>query len=122
MSKKHDTRLLQNELDQSQFFTQPQRKDLPKDTSKDLDKDSRKDVKKDAHISSQQDVITRSGNLPTADEVDEVVFRMRKARKIRINADFPEEWKQELDEYAHQAGVGKYHLVMYAVGKMLGKI
>lgn len=114
MSKKHDTTSIRNELDQSGFFNRPKHKDL--------DKDLNKDAKQDGFTSSKQAVSNRSKNLPTADEVEEVVFRMRKARKIRINADFPEAWKQELDEYAHQAGVGKYHLVMYAVGKMLGKI
>jgi len=89
-------------------------KDLNKDLDKDLNKASKKDVKKHTH--------KRSSNLPTADEVEEMVFRLRKEPKIRINADFPEDWKKELDEYAHQAGVGKYHLVMFAVGKMLSKM
>lgn len=119
MSKKHNTGHLENELDQSRFFMKPNPssktgKDLNKDLDKDLDKDAKQDVKQATH--------TRSHNLPTADEVEEMVFRLRKEPKIRINADFPEDWKKELDEYAHTASVGKYHLVMYAVGKMLGKI
>lgn len=118
MSKKHDTKTLKNELDQSSFFSRPSNKDSGKDLHKDVDKDSSKDAKEDV----KPDAVARSHTLPSADEVEEMVFRLRKASKIRINADFPEAWKQELDEYAHQAGVGKYHLVMYAVGKMLGKI
>ena len=87
---------------------------MNKDLFKDLDKDAKKDVKPERKLSSK--------TLPSADAVEEMVFRLRKEPKIRINADFPEDWKKELDEYAHQAGVGKYHLVMYAVGKMLGKV
>lgn len=98
--------------------SQGKSEDKVKDLNKDLDKDLNKDVKQD----SKKRVNTGSHNLPTADEVEEAVFRFRKESKIRINADFPENWKKELDEYAYQAGVGKYHLVMFAVGKMLGKI
>lgn len=87
---------------------------INKDLDKDLNKDAKKDVSKDSH--------KRTKLLPTADVVEEMVFRMRKEPKIRINADMPEAWKKELDTYAHEAGVGKYHLVMYAVGKMLGKM
>ncbi len=41
----------------------------------------------------------------------------------KYNADLSkDDGKRALDEYAHQAGVGRYHLVMYAVGKMLGEV
>jgi len=119
MSKKHNTSHLQNELEQSKFFMKQNSSSIP---IKDLNKDSDKDLNKDAKQDVKQETQTRSHNLPTADEVEEMVFRLRKEPKIRINADFPEEWKKELDEYAHTASVGKYHLVMFAVGKMLGKI
>ena len=115
MKKKLNTTPIRSELSQSGYFRQrPLKKPSDKDLNKDLDKDVKQDGKKD--------VVARSNNLPPAEVVEEMVFRFRKETKIRINADFPEAWKQELDEYAHQAGVGKYHLVMYAVGQMLGKI
>lgn len=126
MKKKHNTAQLQNELNQSRFFTTPQTDSKTKDLGKDLDKDTDKDLtdrtKQDVRKDLQQSLNTPSNQLPTADEVEMMVFRLRKAPKVRVNGDLPEEWKLALDEYAHQAGVGKYHLVMYAVGKMLGKI
>lgn len=92
--------------------------DKNKDLSKDLDKDSSKDAK----IRTHTDVSKDDHQLPNADAVEEMIFHMRKAPMTRINGNVPEEWKEALDDYAHKAGVGKYHLVMYAIGKMLGKV
>jgi hypothetical protein len=127
MTKKHDTSQVQNELNQSKFFikSNPSGKDL-----KDLDKDLLKDTNKDLDVHTKQDgskdvhppTNTPAHHLPTTEEVEEMVFHLRKTVKVRVNGDLPEDWKMALDEYAHQSGVGKYHLVMYAVGKMLGKI
>lgn len=89
-------------------------KDLDKDLSKDLDAHTKQDGSKEGFEPTNQ--------LPPADAVEYMVFRLNKATKVRVNGDLPEDWKKELDEYAHKVGVGKYHLVMYAVGKMLGKV
>lgn len=93
-------------------------KDLNKDKSKDLDKDLDEGVKQDVDVGTH----ARTNTLPPADVIEEMVFRLRKEPKVRVNGDLPEQWKKDLDECAHQVGVGRYHLVMYAVGKMLGKM
>ena len=61
-------------------------------------------------------------NLPTAEEVEELTFRLRKFPKVRINGDVPDEWKKRLDDLAHELGVGKYDLVTYVVAKFLGEV
>lgn len=93
-------------------------KDLDKDLHKDLTKASDKEVKQDLHTP----IIPPTNQLPTADEVEEMMFGLRKEVKVRVNGDMPEDWKKALDEYAHTHSLGKYSLVMYAVGKMLGKV
>ena len=127
MTKQHNTSQVQNELNQSKFFIKSKSSGAD---HKDLDKDLFKDPSKDLDARTKQDVSkaipaptnTPTHNLPTTETVEEMVFHLRKATKVRVNGDLPEDWKLALDEYAHQSGVGKYHLVMYAVGKMLGKI
>ena len=110
MTKKNPfTTLIEGEVEQ-----QTPTKTKSKDLNKDLHKDTKKDVSKDLNQHTNQ--------LPNTDKVEEMVFRMRKEPKVRVNGDLPVAWKVALDEYAHQAGVGRYHLVMYAVGKMLGKV
>ena len=138
MKKKHNAYGVINELEESGFFSKEASKDLTKDTSKDLHKDAFKDLSKDAFKENRKDLskdtkkdlqvsIHPTANpstnpLPPADVVEEMMFRLRKVTKVRVNGDMPEDWKKEMDEYAHQAGIGRYSLVMYAVGKMLGKV
>jgi hypothetical protein len=59
---------------------------------------------------------------PTQEAIEFLAFELRKVKKERINADVPEDWKQELDDLAHRLGVGKYELVMYVVGQFLGRV
>lgn len=132
MKKKLDTTHIENELKGASVFfrdaekrrtdqkkkTAPKvkgrNKDLDKDVSKDsskaLPKDAKKAVRKDLHLGVSQD------------EVEELLFRVRKEPKIRINGDLPQSWKQELDEASHLLGVGKYHLVLFAIAKLLKKV
>ena len=128
MKKKHDAAKVINELEGSAFFKKPEgaKHDTPIDTHDDTHidtlNDTPDDTAHDGHPHVSVETHASAHQLPTRDAVDEMLFRYRKLSKVRANADMPEEWKDELDEYAHQHKLGKYHLVMYAVAKMLGKI
>lgn len=152
MKKRTDTSKLVNELNESKFFakripdTTPKKsgldgsplflrgkeqrvkdnsKDKRKDNSKDSGKDEVKDNSKDNHkdvFKDLQSARQKNPNLPTADDVERMVFEFRKADKTRFNGDIPQEWKDEIDAYADRIGVGKYNMLMYAVGKFLGKL
>ena len=54
--------------------------------------------------------------------VEELAFRLRKATKSKFNTEIPDEWKKEIDDLAHNLGVGKYDLGMYIIGSFLGKV
>ena len=150
MNKRNDTAKLVNELNESKFFA-PRRaeveakksgladsslfhkpktvkdnlkdkakedsKDNVKDNPKDVSKDNVKDVFKDLDLARQN-----NPNLPSADDVERMVFECRKVDKTRFNGDVPQEWKDEIDAYSDKIGVGKYNMLMYAVGKFLGKL
>src|SRR5438132_736011 len=57
----------------------------------------------------------RSHDLPAADEVEDLAYRLRKENKVRVNADVPAEWKERLDDLAHKLRVGKYELMLYVI-------
>lgn len=141
MSTRNDTTKLVNELNESKFFAKrlPAQsnnksglaesplfpKEIPKDSSKDKAKDNPKDESKEKTKELFKDLqLARQNNpnLPTADDVERMVFEYRKADKTRFNGDVPQEWKEELDAYADRIDVGKYNMIMYAVGKFLGKL
>lgn len=84
--------------------------------------DTKGDVNHDVHHDTTVDTLSHYTQLPTADQVENTRFTYRKLDKVRANADIPIEWKKDLDEYAHRIGVNKYHLVWYAVAKMMEKV
>lgn len=58
---------------------------------------------------------------PTTDAVETLAFQLRKIPKVRVNADIPAEWKQQLDDLAYKLKVGKYDLMLYLIAQFLGK-
>ncbi len=58
---------------------------------------------------------------PTSDEVEMLAFQLRKIPKVRVNADIPAEWKQQLDDLAYKLRVGKYDLMLYLIAQFLGE-
>ena len=63
----------------------------------------------------------RSPVQPTTEEIEDLAYHLRKVNKVRVNADVPREWKDRLDDLAHQLRVGKYKLMLYVIAKFLGE-
>ena len=58
----------------------------------------------------------------STDDVELLDFQLRKIHKFRVNADIPEEWKEELDTLGFKLKVGKYELITFIIGQFLGKV
>jgi len=58
----------------------------------------------------------------TTEMIETLAFQLRKRPKFRVNGDVPQEWKDELDDMAHNLKVGKYDLVTYIIAVFLGKL
>lgn len=58
----------------------------------------------------------------STDDVERLGFELRKIHKFRVNADIPEEWKEELDALTFKLKVGKYELLTFVIGQFLGKV
>ncbi|GAB4574689.1 MAG: hypothetical protein Kow0077_22470 [Anaerolineae bacterium] len=63
---------------------------------------------------------TRS--LPTRDAIQEFSFRLRDELKVKVQAEVPHQWQQELDDLARQINVKKLELYRYIIGDFLGKV
>jgi hypothetical protein len=61
-------------------------------------------------------------NPPSTENIEKLNFQLRKIAKVRVNADIPLEWKDQLDDLAHTLRVGKYELLLYMIAVLLGKI
>ena len=78
-------------------------------------KSTRKSTQKVTHL-----LRYLSKNLST-DAMEGLSFGLRKTPKVRVNADVPAKWKEELDNIAHEKKVGKYELLLYVIAVFLGK-
>jgi hypothetical protein len=58
----------------------------------------------------------------TTEQVEQLSFQLRKITKTRVNADIPDDWKDELDDLAHRLRVGKYELMLYLIALVMGKV
>ena len=56
------------------------------------------------------------------DAIEELAFRLRKTPQAKINATIPLGWKDKLDDLAYRLKVGKYDLLTYVVGVLLGEV
>lgn len=83
---------------------------LSDSTSVGLSKDTSKGLSKDVSLS-----------LDT-DEIEAMAFELRKTTKTKVNTEIPEDWKKQIDELSFRHGVGKYDLMMYIIGKFLGRV
>jgi hypothetical protein len=61
-------------------------------------------------------------NSLSTDEIEKLNFQLRKIPKVRVNADIPPDWKDQLDDLAHALRVGKYELLLYMIALLLGKV
>lgn len=61
-------------------------------------------------------------DFPSRDAIQEFSFRLRDELKVKVQAEVPHEWQQELDDLARQLNVKKLELYRYIIGDFLGKV
>jgi hypothetical protein len=72
-------------------------------------------------LSSEKPRIS-SRKLPTRDEIQEFSFRLRDELKVKVQAEVPHEWQDELEDLARKLDVKKLELYRYIIGEFLGKV
>lgn len=61
-------------------------------------------------------------DLPTRDEIQEFSFRLRDEVNVKVQAEVPHAWQDELEEIAHRLDVKKLELYRFILGEFLGKV
>lgn len=61
-------------------------------------------------------------DLPTRDEIQEFSFRLRDQLKVKVQAEVPHEWQDELEDIARQLRVKRLELYRFILGEFLGKV
>ena len=64
----------------------------------------------------------KSRDLPTRDEIQEFSFRLRDELKVKVQAEVPHQWQNELEEIARELNVKKLELYRFIIGEFLGKV
>ncbi len=64
----------------------------------------------------------KSREFPTRDEIQEFSFRLRDELKVKVQAEVPHQWQDELEEIARQVNVKKLELYRFIFGEFLGKV
>jgi hypothetical protein len=63
-----------------------------------------------------------SRDYPSRDAIQEFSFRLRDELKVKVQAEVPHHWQEELDDLAREIGVKKLELYRYIIGEFLGKV
>lgn len=79
----------------------------PRDLSRDVPRDKSREIVR---------------GLPSRDDIQEFSFRLRDELKVKVQAEVPHQWQQELDDLARQLNVKKLELYRYIIGDFLGKV
>jgi len=79
---------------------------------------SREVSRKKAHQHPRE----KSRTLPTRDEIQEFSFRLRDELRVKVQAEVPHGWQEELDEIARKLKVRKLELYRFILGEFLGKV
>lgn len=123
MSKKQlDTGSISNELTgASVYFREPQTKPKRRKQKRKVAHKVAQNVEQKTEQVSKVLLKPLSKSLKTED-IELLAFELRKVRKVKVNTEVPEAWKDKLDTMAYQLKVGKYDLVMYIIGLYLGEV
>lgn len=120
MKKTLDTTGITNELTgRSAFFRNDQTKPTGRDESLTHVRDNPREVLRDNPREMQRE---DGKDWPTRDEIQEFSFRLRDELRVKLQAEVPHLWQQELDELARELRVGKLELYRYIIGLFLGKV
>ncbi len=60
--------------------------------------------------------------LPTRDEIQEFTFSLRDDLKVKVQAEVPHYWQDELKVIADELNVKRLELYRYILGEFLGKV
>ena len=60
--------------------------------------------------------------LPTRDEIQEFNFLLRDEFKVKVQAELPHHWKDEIEEISRRQKIQKLELYRFIFGEFLGKI
>ena len=91
--------------------------------SRDLSLDRSLENSREIPLGKTRDISRgQSGDLPTRDEIQEFSFRLRDTLKVKVQAEVPHEWQNELEEIARELNVKKLELYRFIYGQFLGKV
>jgi len=85
-------------------------------------KQLRKDLRKPTRKPISELRKTDGSGILNGEGIEQLSFQLRKEQKARLTTDVPVAWRKELDDLAYSLEVGKYELLMYIIGKFLGKV
>lgn len=60
--------------------------------------------------------------LPTRNEIEELTFQLRHTLKVKVQAEIPPDWQDQLDQIANQLKIGKLELYRFIIAEFLGKV
>jgi len=83
-----------------------------------------KPTRKSAHVrdSSREEPREDVREFPTRDEIQEFSFRLRDELKVKVQAEVPHGWQEELEEIARQLKVRKLELYRFILGEFLERV
>jgi hypothetical protein len=61
-------------------------------------------------------------DLPTRDEIQEFTFSLRDDLKVKVQAEVPHQWQDELKAIADELNVKRLELYRFILGEFLGKV
>ena len=113
-------------FDQLQAEQEKQQKDVKKDVPPKIKKSSaqkseHKSEQKSEHKIAQKDdqLLERVSILPDGEKIEELSFRLRREKKVKVSTNIPESWKKDLDRLSAELGVGKYDLLLFIISTFL---
>jgi hypothetical protein len=79
----------------------------PRDRSREMSRESQRE---------------NSHSLPSREEIQEFSFHLRDELRIKVQAEVPHQWQDELEEISRQLDVKKLELYRFILGEFLGKV
>lgn len=82
-------------------------------------RDRSRDIARDNPRDSSREIPRR---LPTRDEIQGFSFQLRDELKVKVQAEVPHGWQDELEAIALRLKVKKLELYRFIIGEFLGKV
>lgn len=78
-----------------------------------------RDLSRDTSRENPRDI---SRGLPSRDEIQGFSFQLRDELKVKVQAEVPHRWQEELEAIALRLKVKKLELYRFIIGEFLGKV